>query len=59
MEVIKTFWINGGSIAFLVDSDLLFYQVYLFLESEEFPIFDNDINFEEKEIEFFGKNKKK
>ena len=57
MEVIKAFWMNWGSIVFFADGDPLFYQVNLFLESAEFPIFDDDINFEKKEIEFFGKKK--
>jgi hypothetical protein len=48
---------NGSSIVFFADGDPLFYQVNLFLESAEFPIFDDDINFEKKEIEFFGKKK--
>ena len=50
---------NGGSIVIFADGDPLFYPVNLFLESAEFPIFDDDINFEEKEIEFFEKKIKK
>ena len=51
MEVIKAFWMNGGSIVFFADGDPLFYQVNLFLKNAEFPIFDEDANLEEEEIE--------
>jgi len=49
---------NGGSIVFFADGDPLFYQVNLFLENAEFPIFDEDKNLEEEEIESSSINKR-
>ena len=58
MKVINSFWMNGGSIVFFADGDPLFYQVNLFLENAEFPIFDEDKNLEEEEIESSSINKR-
>ena len=58
IDVINIFWMNGGSIVFFADGDPLFYQVNLFLEKAEFPLFDDDINIDEEDNDSFYRNKR-
>ena len=51
MKVINIFWKKGGSLVFFADGDPLFYQVNLFLENAEFPIDDEDDDFEENNFD--------
>ena len=58
INVINTFWMNGGSIVFFADGDPLFYQVNLFLEKAEFPLFDEENNIDEEDNDSFHRNKR-